>query len=184
MAVLAPSRTRESRRPPELASALLLIGAHRGAPPAAQGAPRRLAADVAAPAVVRLPPWVPTPHNLRFQAARRTIEGVITRVVEQRRQRGADGDDLLGMYMNARDETTGERMSDRHLLDELLTLVLAGHETTANAMAFTFYLLAKHPEAAARLRDECAFLGGRPPGLEELAKLPFTRAVIDEALRL
>jgi cytochrome P450 len=135
--------------------------------------------------IVRVPPWFPTPANLRFRSAQRTIEGVVLRVVEERRRSGADQNDLLAMFMNARDETTGERMTDRQLLDELLTLTLAGHETTANALAFTFHLLSRHPAVLADLREEAArVLGGRAPALEDLPRMPYTKAVIEESLRL
>ena len=106
--------------------------------------------------LVRLPPWVPTPKNLAFRKAQRTIEGVVGRVLAERRESGEDGDDLLGMLMSVRDETTGEGMTDRQLMDELLTLTLAGHETTANALTFTFYLLSRHPEVRRKLDAEIA----------------------------
>jgi cytochrome P450 len=135
--------------------------------------------------LVRFPVWVPTPANLRFRRAQRLIEGVVLRVVEERRASGKEESDLLGMLMSVRDETTGERMSDRQLLDELLTLTLAGHETTANALAFTFHLLAKDPAITAELRAEVdSVLGDRVPGLEDLPRMPFTKAVIEESLRL
>jgi len=135
--------------------------------------------------VVRVPPWVPTPNNVRFRRAQRTIEGVIGRVVAERKASSEPRVDLLGMLMGARDEATGEPMSDKLLMEELLTLTLAGHETTANALAFTFYLLSSHPDIARRASEEVAsVLGGREPLLEDLAKMPFTKAVIEEALRL
>ncbi len=135
--------------------------------------------------VVRIPPWVPTPSNVRFRAAQRFIEGVVLKVVEERRASGEDRADLLSMYMGSRDEATGEAMTDRQLLQELLTLTLAGHETTANGLAFTFYLLSKHPDVLRDLRAEAAaVLGGRAPRLEDLPRMPFTRAVIEESLRL
>lgn len=135
--------------------------------------------------VVRVPPWVPTPANRRFLQAQRTIEGVVRRVVDERRASGERRRDLLGMLMSAVDEQTGEGMSDRQLMDELLTLTLAGHETTANALTFTFYLLSRHPAVAARAREEArATLGGRAPELRDLAAMPFTRAVIEESMRL
>jgi cytochrome P450 len=135
--------------------------------------------------VVRVPPWVPTPKNVRFRKAQRTIEGVVGRVVAERRANPRDEGDLLGMFMSVRDADTGETMNDRQLMDELLTMTLAGHETTANALAFTFYLLSKHPDVARKLRAEAAaVLAGRTPQLEDLSRMPFTRAVVEEALRL
>lgn len=135
--------------------------------------------------IVRVPPSIPTPKNLRFRRAQRLIEGVVMRVVEERRSSGRESPDLLSMLMESRDETTGERMSDKQLRDELLTLTLAGHETTANALSFTFYLLSRHPDVLRRLRAETtAVLGGKSPRLDDLPRLPFTKAVAEEALRL
>jgi cytochrome P450 len=135
--------------------------------------------------IVRVPPWVPTPNNVRFRKAQRTIEGVVGRVVAERKASSEEKRDLLGMLMGARDEATGEAMSDKLLMEELLTLTLAGHETTANALAFTFYLLSSHPEIARRANEEVErVLSGREPALEDLAKMPFIKAVIEEALRL
>ncbi|MBK6518181.1 MAG: cytochrome P450 [Polyangiaceae bacterium] len=135
--------------------------------------------------IVRLPPWVPTPANRRFVKAQRAIEGVVKRVVDERKSSGEAKRDLLGMLMSVADEQTGEQMNDRQLMDELLTLTLAGHETTANALTFTFYLLSRHPDVAARARAEAAeVLGGRAPELSDLASMPVTRAVIEEAMRL
>jgi cytochrome P450 len=136
-------------------------------------------------ALVRFPVWMPTPANVRFRRAQRLIEGVILRVVEERRASGGEDNDLLGMLMSVRDEATGERMSDRQLLDELLTLTLAGHETTANALAFTFHLLSQNAAITDELRREVdRVLGDRAPGLEDLPRMPFTKAVIEESLRL
>ncbi|NUO47924.1 MAG: cytochrome P450, partial [Polyangiaceae bacterium] len=105
--------------------------------------------------------------------------------VEERRASGKQENDLLGMLMSVRDETTGEQMTDRQLLDELLTLTLAGHETTANALAFTFHILASHPEVVEELRTEVRdVLGERAPQLEDLSRMAFTKAVIEESLRL
>lgn len=135
--------------------------------------------------VVRLPPWVPTPSNVRFVRARRFIEGVVLKVVEERRRTGEDKGDFLSMLMAAHEEGSDERMSDRQLLDELLTLTLAGHETTANALTFAFYLLSRHPEIAARLREEiAAAIGDREPTMEDFSKMPLCRAVIEETMRL
>lgn len=135
--------------------------------------------------VVRLPPWVPTPNNLRFRRAQRAIEGVIGRVVAQRRADPTPRKDLLAMLMAATDDSTGQGMSDKLLRDELLTLTLAGHETTANALSFVFYLLSQHPEIAVRARAEVDdVLAGNAPTLGDLPRMPYVRAVIEESLRL
>ena len=132
-----------------------------------------------------MPLWVPTPDNLRMRKAQETINGVIHRVIDERRASGKDEPDLLGMLMNVKDEATGESMSDVQLRDELVTLVLAGHETTANALAFTFYLLSRHPDVGARLREEVVrVLGDREPTLADLPKLTYTKMILEEAMRL
>jgi cytochrome P450 len=89
------------------------------------------------------------------------------------------------MLLNARDADTGEAMNDKQLRDEVLTIFVAGHETTANALAWTFYLLSKYPAAARRIRAELAeVLGGRSPSVEDLPRLKYTAMVLDEAMRL
>jgi cytochrome P450 len=75
-------------------------------------------------------------------------------------------------------------MSDNQLRDEILTLILGGHETSGNALAWTWYLLSRNPEADARMREEIQALGGKPPGMEDLGRLSYTSWVFDEALRL
>lgn len=135
--------------------------------------------------ILRLPPWVPTPFNNRFRRAKRTIDEVALRLIGERRAYGEDRPDLLGMLMSAQDEASGEKMSDLQLKDELLTLVLAGHETTANALSFTFHLLSHHPEIEKKLLEEVRrVLGERTPELSDLPKMPYTKSVIEESMRL
>jgi cytochrome P450 len=133
---------------------------------------------------VRLPPWFPTPNNLRFARAKRTIEELVLRIVAERRQKKEPKNDLLGMLMDARDEE-GRGMSDAQLLHELVTLVLAGHETTANALTFILYLLSKHPAVLRKLEREVSeVLGARPPTLADLPRLAYTSQTIEESMRL
>jgi cytochrome P450 len=108
---------------------------------------------------------LPVPGTIRMRRARARLDATIYRAIAQRRAAGGPGDDLLGMLLAARDdEGDGGGMTDEQLRDELLTLFLAGHETTANALAWTWHLLAAHPEAEARLRDELrAVLGAARP---------------------
>lgn len=129
---------------------------------------------------------VPVPGTIRMRRARARLDATIYRAIAQRRASGDARDDLLGMLLAARDEEDdGAGMTDEQLRDELLTLFLAGHETTANALAWTWHLLAQHPEAEARLRDELwTVLGGRVPAAEDYAALPFTRAVLAESMRI
>jgi cytochrome P450 len=132
------------------------------------------------------PPAVPTPRNLRFRRAMRTLDSVVYDVIARRRQRpGSDTGDLLSMLLAARDESTGAGLSDRELRDQVFTFLVAGYETTAVALAWTVYLLGQHPEAEVRLRAEVAdVLDGRTPAADDLPRLSFTRRVIEESLRL
>jgi len=131
------------------------------------------------------PPWLPTSQNRRLREAVGVIDGMIDGIIDERRRSGVDHPDLLGMLMSARDDDSGEQMNRAQLRDELVTMVLAGHETTANTLTWLWYLLAHHPEAEAQLHDELArTLGGRAPELGDLASLPFTTMTIDETLRL
>ena len=136
-----------------------------------------------------IPLWMtrlPLPVNRRFERALSTIDEAVHRIISERRGRGkGDGDDLLGMLMGARDEETGEAMSDGQIRDEVTTMYLAGHETTAVTLAWAWYLLSKSPEVARGVREEVGrVLGNRTPGVEDLKDLAYTRAVIDETLRL
>ncbi|HSQ65271.1 MAG TPA: cytochrome P450, partial [Polyangiaceae bacterium] len=100
-----------------------------------------------AESLLPLPPAIPTPANLRMHKAARTFDDLVKRLIAERRREGAGAhNDLLSMLLEARDEETGERMTDQHLRDELITMVAAGHETTANALSFALYLLSKHPD--------------------------------------
>jgi cytochrome P450 len=135
------------------------------------------------------PHRVPTPRNRRFRAALRTVDRAVYSIIAERRRGGGDEEDLLALLMEARDEETGESMGDKQLRDEVITLFLAGHETTANALSWAFYLLATHPDAEERLRAELAEVLGaeddfRVPTLEDLPRLPYAKMVVDETLRL
>ena len=142
-------------------------------------------ANAHAESFVPIPRFVPTPANVRFNRAMKTLDRVVNGMIETRRHRENPGDDLLGMLMSAVDEDGG-RMSDRQLRDELLTMVLAGHETTANLLTWTFVLLSRHPEVAQRVREEAiAVLGSdRDPTLDDVKSLPYARMVLDEGMRL
>ncbi len=131
------------------------------------------------------PPRVPTPYNRRFRTALCRMDQLVYRLIAERR---ADPDavpDLLSLLVQARQAETKAPMSDRQIRDEVVTLLLAGHDTVANVLSWTFYLLARHPAVAERLWAElAAVLGERPPTVADLPSLPFSRMIIDEALRL
>lgn len=133
------------------------------------------------------PLWVPTPRNRAYLEARTRVHDYIEGVIAQRRaQPSADWpNDLLSRLMQARDDETGEPMSDSLLRDESITIFFAGHETTARTLAFLWYTLADHPEVAARVRAEIdAVLGDAAPTLDHLKRLPYTLQVVKETLRL
>lgn len=135
-----------------------------------------------------LPEWVPTPKHLRFRRAIDTLDRFVYATIDRRTTEQAAGEhatDLLSMLLAARDEQTGQGMSRRLLRDEAVTILIAGHETTANALTWALYLLAKHPQARADLEAELdRVLAGRTPTFEDLPNLKYTRAVIEEAMRL
>jgi cytochrome P450 len=135
---------------------------------------------------VKLPITFPTRANRAFLRAIRESEQVIYRMIDARRRGEVTTDDLLSLLMRARDEETGEGMSDEQLRAEAATILTAGHETTALALSWTWYLLAGHPDVEARLHAELdAVLGGRTtPAVEDLPRLAYTRMVIEEAMRL
>ena len=128
---------------------------------------------------------VPTPRNLQARRALERIDRIIYKIIAERRQSANPPNDLLSLLMDAKDESSGEGMSDRQLHDEVLTIYLAGHETTAVALTWCLYLLSQHPGAEGRLCDELEHvLGGRAPTVDDLPALPYTRQVVDETLRL
>jgi cytochrome P450 len=135
----------------------------------------------------RAPLWLPTPRNRAYLDARTRVHTYIQGVIEQRRMQPAERwpNDLLSRMMQARDETTGEPMSDTLLRDESITIFFAGHETTARTLAFLWYALAEHPEVAARMHAEIdAVLDDDAPTIAHLKQLPYTLQVVKETLRL
>jgi cytochrome P450 len=128
---------------------------------------------------------LPLPMNRRFERAKSRIDATIARLVAERRRRPG-GTDLLSLLVGASDvEGDGSGMTDAQVRDEAITIFLAGHETTANALAWTWYLLARNPEAEARLHAEVdAVLAGRAPSAADLPRLPWTEMVLAESMRL
>ncbi len=128
---------------------------------------------------------LPLPMMRRFHAAKERLDATIYRLIRERRASGEDKGDLLSMLLLAQDEEGEGGMSDEQVRDELLTLFLAGHETTANALTWGWYLLSQNPSATARMRAEVdEVLGSRTPSFEDLPSLQCTGAVFAEALRL
>ncbi|MFT3926459.1 MAG: cytochrome P450 [Myxococcales bacterium] len=131
----------------------------------------------------QLPPWVPTPRNLRFHRTVRALDANVYKIIETGRAQNAEGT-LLSMLLASRDEN-GQPLSDKALRDEVITLFLAGHETTALTLSWMFVLLEQEREVIARMRSEVdSVLGGREPGFADVPKLAYLRQVIDETLRL
>ncbi len=133
----------------------------------------------------QVPEKIPTPGNLRMRRAIRRLDALIYGIIRDRRASGEDAGDLLSMLLAVRDEETGEGMTDEQLRDEAMTVFLAGHETTANALSWTWRLLAEHPEVESRLFEELReVLADRSPAVEDLPQLRYTDMVVKESMRL
>jgi cytochrome P450 len=125
------------------------------------------------------------PDPTRFEQALDTLDRIVYRVIDERSRTNLPANDLLAMLLAARDEETGQGMSRQQLRDEIVGIFGAGRDTTAITLAWSWYLLATHPEVETRLRIElAAVLGRRLPGYEDLPRLAYTRRIIEEALRL
>jgi cytochrome P450 len=142
------------------------------------------------PVLEALPPalgraWrrLPLPSRLEFARARRELATILRGAIARRRSSAGTPDDLLSLVLEARDDA-GVAFDDRAVADELSTLLFAGHETTANALTWAWYLLAAHPSVASRLHAEVDALGAREPSYDDLARLPVTQAIFAETLRL
>jgi cytochrome P450 len=147
-----------------------------------------IALDAATDAIrrpIRLPRFLPMPSTRRLKAALAELDAIVFGVIERRR-RGDDGrGDLLDMLMQTRDEETGESMTDRQLRDEVMTIFVAGHETTAIALGWTWYLLAAHPGIRRRLQhDVDEILAARSPTMTDLPRLPSVDQTVKEVMRL
>lgn len=140
--------------------------------------------------IAPVPGWLPSPDNVRFRRALAGVDRIIDRIIAEHRVSPPAQADLLAMLMEARDTgpgtgLTGAGFSDGELRNEAITVLLAGHETTATALSWTFALLAAHPEAAARVHAEVhQVVGARRPTLDDLPRLTFTTQVIQESMRL
>lgn len=134
------------------------------------------------------PAWFPTPANLRFRRSLAAVDRVVYRIIAGHHEalRGGQPDnDLLTLLMEARDPDSGAALSDTQLRNETITFLLAGHETTANALTWTFHLISRHPAVEEKLLAEIrAVLGDRTPRMDDLPQLVFTKQVIQESMRL
>jgi cytochrome P450 len=126
-----------------------------------------------------------TERNLQFAFKFRSLTKLVAELVRRRRENKEEHFDYVGMLMTARDKETGDAMSERELIDEVMTLVVAGHETTASALNWTWYLLSQHPEVEAKLHAEIdAAPATTAPSLSQMESLSYTQQVVNEALRL
>src|SRR5262249_44986071 len=131
------------------------------------------------------PEWLPRRQPKAYRRAIAEFEALVSRFLAERRGDGVDRGGLFLVLLTTGGFRNGEGMNDKQLRDEILTIFLAGHETTANALSWCWYLLAQHPEVEARLHDELdRVLGARILNFADLAELKWTRMVIEEAMRL
>ncbi|ALN75074.1 cytochrome P450 [Aureimonas sp. AU20] len=135
--------------------------------------------------ILGAPDWMPYPGRGKAQAAVAFLRSSLASVVAGRRRSGETRQDLVGMLLSAADPETGRTMSDEEMVDNLMTFITAGHETTALGLAWTFHLLAKHPAVEAKVLAEIAAVtGGAPVEAEHIAELAYTKQVFSEAMRL
>jgi cytochrome P450 len=128
----------------------------------------------------RFPMWLPTPTNVRLRRSLARLDTVLAGIVRRYRERPGEPRDMLGILLSAE-----QPLSEEQLRDELATMIMSGHETTADALVWTYYLLSQHPDAQERLVAELdEVLRGRPPSPEDLPRLRYTEAVVKESLRL
>ena len=140
-------------------------------------------------ALMTLRSWIPTPYNLEWKRAKKRLDGIVYGMIEARRRAGApegEGEgDILDRLLAARDAETGEGMDETQMRDEVVTLMLAGHETSANALTWTLYLLDANPAVEARLVEElAAHLNGAPATAADLPGIPYLKQVVQESMRL
>jgi enediyne biosynthesis protein E7 len=138
--------------------------------------------------LINPPLWLPTPANRRFSRSLAAVDQVVYRIIHQHRlaqDRGEPDHDLLAMLMRARDAETGAGLDDSQLRNETITFLLAGHETTANALTWIFYLISQHPAVEQLLLEEITnVLAGKTPTLADIPQLAYTKSVIQESMRL
>lgn len=133
---------------------------------------------------ISLPEWFPLPSRRRNQERSQTLRQIIMEIINKRRESGESTGDLLDMLLNARDEETGRGMSDEQICDEVITIFLAGYDTTSLSLSWTFNHLRQNPDVERKLHEEVdSVLNGRRPTLEDLRRLPYTEMIVKETLR-
>ncbi len=137
-------------------------------------------------ALLTLFPWLPTPYNGKWRRALKRLDRIVYGLIEARRRRGVEGDgDILERLLHAFEGGGGNGMDEKQIRDEVVTLMLAGHETSATALAWTLYLLATHPRIEARLAEAlAASLNGAPATAGDLPRIPYLKQVVQESMRL
>jgi enediyne biosynthesis protein E7 len=124
-------------------------------------------------------------RDLSFAARFYQLRKLVLEIIRRRRSDGAEHFDFIGMLLDARDKASGAPMGERELVDEVMTLIIAGHETAASGLNSAWYLLSQHPEVETRMHEEIDALAGQPvPSLQASESLRYTRSIVDEALRL
>lgn len=135
--------------------------------------------------LINFPLWVPTPSNMAFKSHRKVLDNIIYKIIAERKKSGNDKGDLLDMLMLSRYEDTGEPMPDNLLRDELMTIFIAGHSTTATALAWTFYLISQHEEVYKKLKKEVdEVIGDGEITFEHLQQLKYSKACFNEGMRI
>jgi cytochrome P450 len=136
-------------------------------------------------ALLRLFPHIPAPSNRRFKAANRRLDEIVYGLIKSHRESTNDSDDIVDRLLKAVNPETGAGMDEKQIRDEVVTLMLAGHETSSTGLTWTFYLLSKHPEIEKRLLEEIrTVLQGRTPNSSDLSQLPYLKQVVQESMRL
>ena len=131
-----------------------------------------------------IPAWAPTPHNARIKKAKAALDVIMDDIIAQHRQQPESTSDLIAMLLAARDKD-GKGLSDQEVHDEVMTVFLAGHETTGSGLSWALYEVSRHPHALAKLRAELdSVLGDRDPSVDDMPNLPYLQMVVQEALRL
>lgn len=135
--------------------------------------------------LVNPPLWFPAPKNLKLKTNIKALDEVVLRIIEEHRKTPENYNDLLSMLMEVKDEDTGEQMNDRQLRDEVMTIFLAGHETTANALAWALFCLSENPAVEQKFQQEIqTVLQGRTPTFEDAKALNYTMCIVQETLRM